>query len=216
MRLLICDDHRLLLDALTMAMTDHGHTVVASALDPGAAVEAARIHQPDACLLDVNFPQDVGLNAIARIHEVSPDTKVVMLSASRSPVMVLDAIARGAQGFVGKEQPVAILLAALEMASQGSLAVDPLVLRQILQPRGQSEDPLRALMLLTDREWETLRCIMDGLNTAEIADHLGVRRSTAGTHVQNLLSKLGVHSRLQAAALMTPHFSVDPMPDWFP
>ena len=216
MRLLICDDHRLLLDALTMAMADHGHTVVAAALDPDQAVDAARLHQPDACLLDVNFPHDVGLTAISRIHEVSPDTKVVMLSASRSPVLVLDAIAQGAQGFVGKEQPVSVLLGALEMASQGNLAVDPLVLRQILQPHGLSEDPLRALTLLTDREWETMRCIMDGMNTAEIADHLGVRRSTAGTHVQDLLTKLGVHSRLQAAALMTPHLSVDPLPDWFP
>jgi len=216
MRLLICDDHRLLLDALTMAMTDHGHIVVASVLDPDGAVAAARVHQPDACLLDVNFPGDVGLDAIARIHEVSPDTKVVMLTASRNRFLVADAIAQGAQGFVGKEQPVSVLLTALDMAHAGHMAVDPLVLRELMQPsKGQSEDPLQALKLLTDREWDALRAIMDGLTTAQIAERLGVRRSTASTHVQNLLTKLGVHSRLQAAALMSPHFSLDPMPEWF-
>jgi len=82
MRLLVCDDHRLLLDALSMALTDKGHTVVATALDPDEAVEAARTHKPDVCLLDVNFPHANGLSAIGRIHEVSPDTKVVMLSGS--------------------------------------------------------------------------------------------------------------------------------------
>ena len=105
-RLLICDDHRLLLDALSMALTQSGYTVVATALDPDEAVAAARTHQPDLCLLDVNFRHANGLSAIARIHEVSADTKVVMFSASIDRPVVVEAIARGAQGYVGKEKPV--------------------------------------------------------------------------------------------------------------
>ena len=124
MRLLVCDDHRLLLDALSIALTDHGHTVVATAIDPDDAVEAARQHQPDACLLDVNFPGANGLNAIGRIHAVSPDTKVVMLSGSISKSLVANAIAKGAQGFVGKEKPVGDIINALEIAHQGHLAVE--------------------------------------------------------------------------------------------
>jgi len=135
MRLLVCDDHRLLLDALGMALTDRGHTVVATALDPDEAVEAARQHKPDACLLDVSFPHANGLNAIGRIHEVSPDTKVVMLSGSISRSLVADAIAEGAQGFVGKEKPVSVIIEALEMAYQGHLAVDLLLLQEVLRPR---------------------------------------------------------------------------------
>ena len=73
-------------------------------------------------------------------------------------------------------------------------------------------DPLWQLRFLTDREWEIMRCIMDGLTTAEMAVELGVRGSTARTHVQNLLTKLGVHSRLQAAALMTAHASAENWP----
>jgi len=68
------------------------------------------------------------------------------------------------------------------------------------------------LKFLTEREWEVMRYIMDGLSTEQMADQLRVQRSTARTHVQNLLTKLGVHSRLQAAALMTAHASADTWP----
>jgi len=68
------------------------------------------------------------------------------------------------------------------------------------------------LKFLTEREWEVMRCIMDGLSTEQIAGQLRVQRSTARTHVQNLLTKLGVHSRLQAAALMAAHASEDTWP----
>ena len=212
MRLLVCDDHRLLLDALSLALTNNGHTVVATALDPDEAVEAAREHQPDACLLDVNFPQGNGLSAIGRIHDVSPDTKVVMLSGSTSRGLVADAIAQGAQGFVGKEKPIGAIIEALEKAHQGYLAVDPLVLQAAMRPRSQDDDPLWVLKFLTEREWEVMRCLMDGLSTDQMADQLGVQRSTARSHVQNLLIKLGVHSRLQAAALMTAHASEETWP----
>jgi len=212
MRLLVCDDHRLFVDALSMALTDREHTVVATAFDPDDAVEAAREHRPDVCLLDVNFPQANGLNAIGRIHEVSPDTKVVMLSGSIDRDLVADAIAEGAQGFVGKERSVGEIFEALDQACRGDLAVDPLVLQDVLQPRVRIEDPLRALKFLTGREWDVLHCLMDGLSTSEMADQLGLRPSTARTHVHKVLTKLGVHSRLQAAALMTAHASADTWP----
>jgi two-component system nitrate/nitrite response regulator NarL len=195
-----------------MALKDNGHTVVATAVDPDEAVEAAREHQPDACLLDVYFPNDNGLTAIRRIHDVSPDTKVVMLAGSIGGALVSDAIAQGAQGFVSKAKPIGALIAALDMARSGYLAVDPLVLQNALRPQSHSDDPLWVLRFLTRREWEVLRCIMDGLSTQRMADHLGVSRSTARTHVQNLLTKLGVHSRLQAAALMTANATAETWP----
>ena len=212
MRLLICDDHKLFLDALSMALTDKELTVVATALDPDEAVEAAREQQPDVCLLDVSFPNANGLSAIARIHDVSPDTKVVMLSGSINRRLVADAIAQGAQGFVGKEKPVGAIREALEMACQGDLAVDPLVLQDVLRPHPEIDDPLWMLKFLTEREWEALGCILDGLSTNQIAEQLGVRPSTARTHVQSMLTKLGVHSRMQAVALMIADSSVDTSP----
>ena len=212
MRLLVCDDHRVLLDALSMALTDNGHAVVATALDPDEAVEAAREHQPDVCLLDVYFPDGNGLSAIGRIHEVSPDTKVVMLAGSTGVALVSDAIAQGAQGFISKAKPIEAVIEAIEMAHRGYTAVDPLVLQEALRPHPQNDDPLWVLKFLTHREWEVLRCIMDGLSTQQMADRLGVQRGTVRTHVQNLLTKLSVHSRLQAAAMMTAHASEETWP----
>lgn len=204
MRLLVCDHHRLLLDALSMALTDNGHVVVATALDPDEAVAAAREHQPDACLLDLSFP---GLNAIARIHEVSPRTKVIMLSGSISSGLVAEAIAEGAQGFVSKGKPVALIIEALEMARRGQLAVEPRLLQEVLRPQVLLDDPLGMLKLLTQREWEVMRFIIDGLSTDQMADRLDVQKSTVRAHVQHLLTKLGVHPRLQAAALVAGHES---------
>jgi two-component system nitrate/nitrite response regulator NarL len=143
---------------------------------------------------------------------VSPDTKVVMLSGTINRDLVVDAITQGAHGFVGKQNSVGVIIKALDMAFQGDLAVDPVLLQEVLQPRAAFDDPLSGLQLLTDREWEVLRCIMNGLNTAQIAERLGVQPSTARTHVQSLLTKLGVHSRLQAAALMTTHALADTWP----
>jgi len=142
MRLLICDDYKPLVDALSMALTQLGHTVVATALDPDEAVSAARKHQPDACLLDISFPRDNGLSAIARIRGVSADTNVVMLSGSISTDLVADAITRGAQGFVGKYQPVGVIVEALEQARQGHLAVDPIFMPDMPQPHATKDDPL--------------------------------------------------------------------------
>jgi two-component system nitrate/nitrite response regulator NarL len=212
MRLVICDDHGLLLEAMALALADHGQEVVALARDPEAAIEAVARHQPDLVLLDLNFPDGPSLPAIGRIRQASPATRVVMLSGDGGHSMVAQAIAAGASGYVGKERLIHEVLEALELAVQGHLAVEPAVLRLALQPHPPSSDPLWPLTFLTDREWEILRCIVEGKSTDDIAGKLSIRRSTARTHVQNVLTKLGVHSRLQAAALVAAHGSDDIWP----
>jgi DNA-binding NarL/FixJ family response regulator len=168
MRLLICDDYKPLVDALSMALMENGYTVVATAINPDEAVAAAREHQPDACLLDVNFPHDNGLSAIARIHEVSADTKVVILSGSIDSDLVADAIAQGAQGFVGKEKPIGSIIEALERARQGHFAVDPIFMPDMPQSDATKDDPLS-----------------DGLPRVQTGGLLHVSPSTVGTiHVR--------------------------------
>jgi two-component system nitrate/nitrite response regulator NarL len=133
MRLLVCDAQRLLLDALSMALMQSGYTVVATALDPDEAVAAARDHQPDACLLNVDFLRANELDTIARIHAVSARTKVVKLARSVEGGLLADAIAQGAAGFTGKEEPVGCIVEALGMAFPGHLPVDPRMLQEILR-----------------------------------------------------------------------------------
>ncbi|HEV7194565.1 MAG TPA: response regulator transcription factor [Pedococcus sp.] len=212
MRLVVCDDHRLLLEALGLALESCGHQVVALAVHPDDAVEAVGTYHPDVCLLDVNFPDGTSVDAIQRIRATSPQTKIVMLSAEADHGIVARAIAEGASGYVGKEKPIVEIVEMLERAVRGQLAVEPSLLQRALRPHKATDDPLWALQFLTDREWQVMRCIMEGQTTEEMAESLGVQRSTARTHVQNLLTKLGVHSRLQAAALMSAHGSAESWP----
>jgi two-component system nitrate/nitrite response regulator NarL len=212
MRIVVCDDHLLLLEALGIALTANGHEVVALAGSAEEGVAAVAEHRPDVCLLDVNFPGGTSLTAIHQIRETSPETKVVMLSAEADHAVVGRAIAEGASGYVGKEKPIVEIVEMLDRAVHGQLAVEPALLQRALRPHKSSDDPLWALQFLTDREWQVMRCIMDGQTTEEMATSLGVQRSTARTHVQNLLTKLGVHSRLQAAALISAHGSQETWP----
>lgn len=212
MRLVVCDDHALLLESMEIALTGHGHDVLATALDLDEAVRAVGTHEPDICLLDVNFPGGTSLTTIGRLREVAPATKVVMLSADSDPDLVARALEAGAAGFVRKDESIGRLVEELQLALDGHLAVDPALLQRALRRKDRTDDPLWATAYLTDREWQVLRCIVDGRTTTQIADELGVRGSTARTHVQNVLTKLGVHSRLQAAALIAAHGSADMWP----
>lgn len=204
MKLVLCDDHELILDTLGAALSGLGYDVVTTHR-PAEALEAVRESHPDACLLDVNYPDASGLDVLPLIRQVSPGTKVLIFSADTSSVAVRTAIALGASGYVRKDRGLLHLIESMDLAIGGHLAVEPGALQAALRTVDASDDPLWMLTFLTDREWQVLRCIADGLGTDEIATSLNVRRSTARTHVQNLLTKIGVHSRLQAVALVAAH-----------
>lgn len=204
MKLVLCDDHELILDTLGAALSGLGYDVVTTQC-PAEGLEAVREVQPDACLLDVNYPDGSGLDVLPLIRQASPGTKVLIFSADTSSSAVRTAIALGASGYVRKDRGLLHLIEAIDLAIGGHLAVEPGALQAALRTVDAADDPLWTLSFLTDREWEVLRCIADGLGTDEIAAFLNVRRSTARTHVQNLLTKIGVHSRLQAVALVAAH-----------
>lgn len=204
MRIVLCDDHRLLIEAFATALRSRGHDVAALATTPEDGYRAVMEHDPDVCVLDLVFPQGSGLDAAARIMADCPDCKILMLSARADPALVHAALAAGAAGFVLKEQTVDGILHALERVAAGEVAVDPELLRAALRARPEPIDqaPSRRLRFLTGREREALRRIAAGESTKEIARAMGVSQSTARTHVQNVLTKLGVRSRLQAVALV--------------
>lgn len=204
MKLVVCDDHRLILDTLGAALSDLGYQVT-TANGPAEALEAVAEVQPEVCLLDVNFPGASGLDVIASIRAASPCTRVIMFSADASDVSVRRAIAMGASGYVRKDRGLPQLVEAIGLAVSGHLAVEPRMLQSAMRTGDPQESPTWVLSFLTEREWQVLRCITDGLGTDEIATSLNVRRSTARTHVQNVLTKIGVHSRLQAVALVAAH-----------
>jgi two-component system, NarL family, nitrate/nitrite response regulator NarL len=210
-RVVISDDHRMLLDAMSASLTARGHEVVAQEVTPEGALAAVARHDPDICLLDYNYPQGTCLEVLRRMTAHRPRTRVGIFSAMADPQTVGACLTAGAAGFVSKLQSIDDICQALDRAGTGAVAIDSHLLQQVLRP-ARGDDPLWALQFLTDREWDALRCITHGLTTKQIAAELGISQATARTHVQHLLVKLGVHSRLEAAALMTMHATSETWP----
>jgi two-component system nitrate/nitrite response regulator NarL len=209
MKILLCDDHVLLAEALESLLRAAGHDVVVTR-SPEDALRLLAEEQPDVCVLDVGFPDGDGIEVLSHAAESSPGTKVLMLSAARDPELVRTAIDLGACGYICKDVGVVEVIRAVERVREGEIILDPLVVRALTQrPRAKTDDIEWLIGFLTRREREVLRRIVIGQSTQEMAQDMKVSRSTARTHVQNVLQKLGVHSRLQAVAAVSRRQSAD-------
>jgi DNA-binding NarL/FixJ family response regulator len=199
-RVVVCDDHRLLLEALTRALQLKGITVEAATWRPSEAVEAVGRLRPDVLLIDLGFPEGDGLTAAREVMQRFPATRVVILTGSVDPAFVLEADRLGVAGYVGKDERLEAIVAALGRAVQGNGSVDKARLRRLEagQPTGQRS----VIDTLTTQERVVLTCLADGLSTSEMVVRLGISQTTVRSHIQAILSKLGVHSRLQAVALL--------------
>jgi two-component system, NarL family, nitrate/nitrite response regulator NarL len=209
MRLLLCDDHRLFTHALTSALEAHGHEVIAAVNTAAEAVSLASELRPDVCLMDLNFPAGFAMEAIRDMSEQG-GTKVLVLSGSAAPGVTASVLEAGAYGYVGKDQPVEVILRALERIGNGELFFDPAQLRAGVRHGPRVEGGLELLIAhLTPRERQVLSRLIEAETTSQIASNLGITRTTARAYVQSILTKLGVHSRLQAVALVTQARDVD-------
>lgn len=201
MRIVLCDDHAMWLEALATALATRGHSVVATAMSPAEAVDAVADTDPDVCALDVNFPEGNGLDAAEMIRRSSPRTRVLMLTGASQPALVSAALRAGASGLTRKDQSVDAIMHAVERVAAGATVFETQgKWPEPRRPWGPGSEAARAVEGLTTRERDVLRCLVDGRTTGEIARELGVTKNTARTHVQNILIKLGAHSRLQAAS----------------
>jgi two-component system, NarL family, nitrate/nitrite response regulator NarL len=211
-RLVICDDQRLLIEALAAVLTARGHVVEAVAYTPEEAVRAVASYDPDVCLLDVNLlGATEGIDVARRLRAEHPRTKVVILSALGEPSVVAEAIDAGVAGFVSKGLTVDSILSTLERVEAGEMAVEPDLLRAAVRQgsRAAHREHDGLLTYLTPRERYVLLLLVDGHSTAEIAQKMAISPSTARTHVQNVLVKLGAHSRLQAASMIATRGLLD-------
>jgi two-component system, NarL family, nitrate/nitrite response regulator NarL len=203
MRLVICDSHRLLLEALSTALSARGWTVEATATVPRDAVEAVRLHEPDILVTDLDFPSGTGLDAVRVVAEEHPSTKIVILTGLDSPDLVREALEIGVSGYTRKDRSIRTIGDVLARVGDGDVAVDAALLRRLaVRSKATEPSPHPLVDSLTPRERRVLELLVDGQNTAEIVARLHISDSTARTHVQSILSKLGVHSRLQAVALL--------------
>lgn len=205
---LICDDHRLLTDALVNIVGfDDGIKLVADPVDNGQdAIALCAEHRPDVVMMDIDLRGDLdGIEATRRIKKVSPLTNVVVVSGQRRPTVLVEAVEAGAAGFLDKNTAVDDLLATIRAAAAGEVLVDPAVLASLLPrlaaERQLTQDANARLARLTAREREILGLMAAGCRNDAIAARLVISTPTVRTHAQNILLKLGVHSQLEAVAL---------------
>lgn len=207
--LVLGDDHTVFLDALSAVLIQRGFTVGAVARSATDTVAAVRRVKPDVCLVDRHFiTGNDGIDAISEMIDASPRTRFLVLSADRDNEGVMRALAAGASGYLHKTRGISALAAAIDRVRSGEVVVDvpvPLAVRRMVPPG----DPRRLATYLTARERECLALLVQGMSTAAMVSVLGVSRTTVRTHVQALLTKLGVHSRLEAASFAVRYGLLD-------
>ncbi|MFF3419884.1 LuxR C-terminal-related transcriptional regulator [Streptomyces sp. NPDC002698] len=206
-RLMVVDDHRLLAEALASALKLRGHRVLAAAAPAAGAAELVITRAPEVCLMGTATPAEPGIfDPVVRIKRERPQVAVLVLGPVPNPRGIAAAFAAGASGYVRHDERIEGVERAIMKARAGEAAVAPQLLQgafsELLNPAAQPDDEgQRLLQMLTPREVEVLVRVADGEDTRLIAAGMGIAPSTARTHVQRVLMKLGVGSRLEAAAL---------------
>ena len=205
-RILLADDQALFREAMRVVLESEGDMkVVAEARDGVQAVMEAERAEPDVALLDAALPRCDGVRAADMIRERVPGCGVVVVSSIESSTLLEEALDVGARGFVTKSSPLSDLLSVTRAVNKGETLIPPTMLGDLVgrwtQRRREQYEAVWLLSKLTKREREVLGLLIEGAGTEAIARTLVISPQTARTHVQNILSKLGVHSRLEAAAL---------------
>jgi DNA-binding NarL/FixJ family response regulator len=203
-RVLVVDDHDLFragLSSLLGAQSDI--EVVAQASGGRMGIRLVDELRPDVVLMDLRMPDVDGTEATRGIRERHPGTRVLVLTVSTDDSDVQDALNAGACGFIAKDTPVAAVAVAVRAAAQGVAWLSPraaeVVLRQVRQKATERELDGGAGEQLSARELDVLRLVARGMENADIAEALAISPRTAKNHVSNILAKLGMPSRVQAA-----------------
>jgi DNA-binding NarL/FixJ family response regulator len=206
-RILLADGQSLFREAMRVVLeSEPDLEVVAEAADGLEAVSLAEESRPNVALVDVHLPNCDGVRATFLITERVSDCRVCVLATEEDEAMLVDAVEAGATGYLTKESPLAELIEAARALHAGETLIPkrllgPLLSR-LIQRRREQDDALRRASRLTRREREVLALLAEGADNDHIAQALVISPQTARTHIQNVLTKLGVHSRLEAAAFV--------------
>jgi NarL family two-component system response regulator LiaR len=204
-RILLVDDHAVVRSGLRLFFDlQDDIEVVGEAADGSEGVAMARRLLPDVVLMDLLMPNMDGVTAIARIKDEHPEIEVVAMTSFIEEEKVTAALEAGATGYLLKDASAEEVAAAVRAAAAGEMILDPQVARLLAQKMRAkpAPDPVEPL---TERERDVLRLVARGLSNKEIAYELGIAEGTARTYVSNILGKLGLTSRTQAALYAVEH-----------
>lgn len=195
---LVADDHEMVRSGLASLFSDTDIKIVAEASDGAEAVEKTLKHHPDVVLLDIRMPETDGLDALEKIRDKSPDTRVVILSTYDNPTYVARSVALGATDYVLKGSSRDEIVNAVTSAAAGNTPANG-VMRQVKSAMTKRYDAVNHDTPLTNREMQVLRHVALGLSNREIGTSLGISVETVKEHVQNILRKIDATDRTQAA-----------------
>ena len=203
LRVLLVDDHDLFRTGLRNLLEERDVTVVGEASTGDEAVRRVGDLTPDVVVMDLNMPGMGGVEATRHIAGVSPLTRVLMLTISDEDSDVMDAILAGACGYLLKDSSIQDLIAGIQAAARGESLISPHIAAKVLQRlRATSAQPEIAKTIraeLSDREIQVLKLIANGKDNALIAAELHISPKTVKNHISNILMKLQIDNRIQAA-----------------
>lgn len=200
------DGHAVFVESLVAVLVGAGFRVPAVARSLAGTIDAVRHHRPAICLLSRRFSDGDGVAAIGRVIAASPATRILVLTAEGDTAAMRHAVRSGAAGYMDKTWGVRKLVQALQRVADGAVVQDP---PRATSPQSDTSDARRLAAHLTARERECLALLVEGLDTRAMTLRLGVSTTTVRSHVQALLTKLGVHSRLEAATYAVRYDLVD-------
>jgi len=199
-RILIADRHPLVRQGLrSLFALEPGMELVGEAEDGVAAVSRARALQPDVILLDLVMPRKDGLGAIGEIKQENPEARILVITSFADDEQVFPAIKAGALGYLLKDASSRELLRAIRDVYRGELTLHPTVARKLICELKRPSDLPPGGEPLTAREVETLQLVAQGLTNQEIAERLFISERTVCNYVSNILGKLHLANRVQAA-----------------
>ncbi|MBI2320913.1 MAG: response regulator transcription factor, partial [Chloroflexi bacterium] len=199
-RVLIVDDHPVVREGLSaMLSVQPDFEVVGEAGDGATAISMASELRPEVILMDLALPDMDGAEAIRRIRQADPAMRIVVLTAYDTDERIVEAVQAGAQGYLLKGAPREELFTALRVVHEGGSLLHPSIASRLLARVSQLLDHEQPVEPLTEREMEVLRSMAQGARNKDIATQLCITERTVKTHMSNILSKLQMSDRTQAA-----------------
>jgi DNA-binding NarL/FixJ family response regulator len=212
-RVLFVEDHRLLADALSALVAREADIEVVGIAGTVAEAKSMSRERLDVVLMDYHLPDGTGAEATRAIKARWPASRIVMVTALTDDETVLESIQAGADGYLTKDRAAEEVVQAIRAAHAGETLLPRSVIVEIARRVAAARergDERRVVEPLTPRELEVLRALTEGLSTPEICDQLFIAPNTLRTHVQNIMGKLRVHSKLEAVAFALRYRLVEP------
>ena len=201
--MLLVDDHDLFRSGLRSLLEEQGVRVVGEADNGSSALQLVSELAPDVVIMDLKMPGLTGVEATREVSSIAPRTRVVVLTISDDDDDVMDAVMAGACGYLLKDSSIDHLIEGVRAAAGGDSLISPQIAAKLLQRlRAQTADETAARAIqteLSDRELDVLRLIASGKDNAEIARQLYISPKTVKNHISNILMKLQIENRIQAA-----------------